>query len=262
MKKIDNIASIEGRLLLQDVFHKLRFERQRSAFSTLFVLWRICTSETEINQYLNQEVNITHKLGILRGTSIWLEEIVNRYYFSTINSFVYFGAAVLLVLIGINRFSNIVDNRIVIYGLAFEASMLVFMFIVMLFTPNEDVSNLKNNNENENYEKELLEEIGEISRDFAVTSAQLDKITDHILAVVDRQSELTNTLLEIAKTNADVVNPNPKMIEIMNETNETLKDFKNNIIELNKTTNQLKQEEMKIIVRKEVERFLTNKIQE
>ncbi|MPM80089.1 hypothetical protein SDC9_127135 [bioreactor metagenome] len=140
--------------------------------------------------------------------------------------------------------------------------MLVFMFIVMLFTPNEDVSNLKNNNENENYEKELLEEIGEISRDFAVTSAQLDKITDHILAVVDRQSELTNTLLEIAKTNADVVNPNPKMIEIMNETNETLKDFKNNIIELNKTTNQLKQEEMKIIVRKEVERFLTNKIQE
>jgi hypothetical protein len=137
MKKIDNISSIDGRLLLQQIFHQIRFERQRNSISTLFILWRICISDTEINQYLNpeQDITIMYKLGFWRGTLLWLEEIVNRYYFSTINSFVYFGAAVLLVFIGINRFTDKVDDSTVVYGLAFEAIMLIAMFIVMLFTP-------------------------------------------------------------------------------------------------------------------------------
>jgi len=261
MKKIDNISSIEGRLLLQEIFFKLRFERQRSSFATLFILWRICTSETEISKYINKDIAIMFKLGFMRGTAVWLEEIVNRYYFSTINSFVYFGAAILLVLIGVNRFSDKVNDITVVYGLVFEASLLVLVFIVMLFTPNEDVSNLKNNdNENEIFERELLDDIGEISRDFALTSAQLEKITDHLITVAGRQNELMNIFSEIAKTNADATNPNPKMLEIMAKTNETLIEFKDNITELTKTTNQLKQEEIQIIVRKEIEKFFTDRI--
>ena len=267
MKKIDNISSIDGRLLLREIFYKLRFERQRSSFATLFILWRICTVETETNKYINKDITIMHKLGFFRGTSIWLEEIVNRYYFSTINSFVYFGAAILLVLIGINTFSDKVSNTTVLYGLLFEASLLFLMFFVMLFTPNEDISNLDSNllntnEENENFERELLDEIGEISRDFAHTSSQLEKITDHLLTVVDRQNELTAIFSDIAKTNAEAINPNPKMLEIMNETNETLIKFKDNIAELNETTNQLKQEEIQIVVRKELENFFTKKISE
>jgi methyl-accepting chemotaxis protein len=130
----------------------------------------------------------------------------------------------------------------------------------MFFTPNEDVLNLKNDDGNEIFEKELLDEIGEISRDFALTSTQLDKITDHLLSVVDRQNELTNILLNIAKTNADIINPNPQMLEIMGKTNESLKEFKDNIIELNRTTNQLKQEEIRIIVRREIVNFFANRI--
>ena len=260
MKKIDNVSSIDGRLLLQEIFYKLRFERQRSSFASLFILWRICTSETEISNYVNKNIVLMHKLGLLRGTVIWLEEIVNRYYFSTIHSFVYLGAAILLILMGVNRFSDKISDTIVIYGIAFEAAMLVFIFIVMLFTPNEDVSNLKVDDGNEDFEKELLDEIGEISRDFAVTSTQLDKITDHLLSVVARQNELTNILLEISKTNADVVNPNPQMLEIMGKTNETLREFRENIIELNKTASQLKQDEVKIVVRNEIESFFVSKV--
>ncbi|MDR0927121.1 MAG: hypothetical protein LBO69_05080 [Ignavibacteria bacterium] len=261
MKKIGNISSIEGRILLQEIFHKLRFERQRSGISTLFILWRICTSGIEIKQYFNEDITIIHKIGLLRGTAVWFEEIVNRFYFSTINSFVYFGAAVLLVIIGVNRFSDKVDNSFVIFGIAFEATMLLFMFIVMLFSPNEDVNTLINEEDSEDdMAKELLDEVGEISRDFAVTSTQLDKITDHLLAIVDRQNELSDIFLQISKTFADVVNPNPQMINTMNATNALLKEFQQNIIELNNTTRQLKQEELQILVRNEVERFLTNRI--
>jgi len=261
MKKIDNISSIEGRIILKEIFHKLRFERQRNSFSVLFTLWKICVSEVEINQYIDNDVTIMYKLGVFNGTLLWLEEVVNRYYFSVLNSFTYFGAAVLLVLIGINRFTDKVDNSTVIYGLAFEAMMLIFIFIVMLFSPSEDILEYaKSEEQNDQLEKELLNEIGEISRDFAVTSTQLDKITDHLLSVIDRQNELTKILLDISKTNSDVVNPNPKMIEIMTATNIALSDFNKSIIELNQTTSKLKQEEIQIIVRKEIDNFFTNRI--
>lgn len=261
MKKIDNISSIDGRIILKEIFYKLKFERQRNSFSVLFTLWRICVSELEISQYIEHDVTIMYKLGFLRGTLLWLEEVVNRYYFSVLNSFAYFGAAVLLVLIGINRFTERIDDSVVIYGLIFEAMMLVFIFIVMLFTPSEDVTELsKSEEQGGQFERELLDEIGEISRDFAVTSTQLDKITDHLLLVIDRQNELTKIFLEISKTNADVVNPNPKMIEIMNATNIALADFNKNINELNRTANELKQEEIQIIVRRELENFFANRI--
>jgi hypothetical protein len=254
--RIDNISSIDGRLLLQDIFHNLRFEHQRSAISTLLTLWRICISDTELSQYVKDDVTVMHKLGFLRGTRLWLEEIVNRYYFSSINSFVYFGAAVLLVLIGVNRFSDKVDNSVVIYGLVFEASMLLLMFVIMLFTPNDDVSTLKKDETNDDLDKELLNEIGEISRDFAVTSVQLEKITDHLLSLYERQNELTDILKNIAKMNADAIAPNPQMLEVMKSTNEALAEFKQNIIKLNETTKQLEQEQIQIAVHKEVERFI------
>jgi septal ring factor EnvC (AmiA/AmiB activator) len=105
-----------------------------------------------------------------------------------------------------------------------------------------------------------LDEIGEISRDFAVTSSQLDKIISHLSAVINRQNDLTNVLLEISKTNADIINPNPKMIEIMNLTNDSLDEFNKNIASLNQTVNQLKREEVHIIVRQEIEKLLSSKI--
>jgi len=258
MKKIDNIASIDGRLLLHEIYHKLKFERQRSSLSSLLTLWHICTTESEIYQYLNEDINILHKLGFFRGTFLWLEEIVNRYYFSTINSFVYFGAAVLLVLIGLNNFTDKVDRSVVIYGLAFEASMLLLMFFVMLFTPEDDVTELKNKDEDPI--KELLDEVGEISRDFAVTSAQLEKISDNFETIITKQNQISILLSEVAKTNAEAVQPNPKMIEIMSETNTALSEFNNTIKQLNTSAEQIKSEEIISTVRKELEKILTQKV--
>lgn len=256
---IDNLASIKGRLLLQDIYHKIRFERQRNSTATSLIMWKICISDGDaLNEYLTDKVELRYPQGFFKGTNLWLEEIVNRHYFSTINSFVYFGAAVLLALIGLNRFSDFLPEKYILYGLGFEVLMLLFMFVVMLFAPNDDLQ--AQDESSDDLAKELIDEVGEISRDLAVTSSQLDKITDHLLAITDRQNELYSILLNIAKTNSDVVNPNPQMLEIMQETNKTLFEFKQNIIELNDTTKKLQQEEIEFAVRKEIERFLTNKV--
>ncbi|MBQ6269599.1 MAG: hypothetical protein IJK61_05685 [Bacteroidetes bacterium] len=263
MKKIDNIASIEGRLLLQEIYHKLKFERQRNSFSVLLTLWRLCTIETDVNQYINknnEEITIQNKLGILRGTSLWLEEIVNRYYFSKINSLVYFGAAVLLVLIGLNNFSDLVNNHLVIYGLAFEASMLLLMFFIMLFTPNDEGILLNEESEDTKLLHELITDIGEISSDISMNASHLDNVSNKLVSIIDKQNQILTSVVNIAETNILAVKPNPQMLEIMQQTNTSLEQFNNDIKQLNQTVEKLKYEEIELIVRKEVEKFLTNKI--
>ena len=263
MIKIDVLSAIKGRQLVNELFKKIRFEKQRSGLAALFILWRICISNAAsvsslISRYLNKDVKVFHKLGFLRGTILWLEEIVNRFYYSIFTSFAYFGAAIVLVLAGLNRFSDIVDNKLVLYGFCFEAGILIFIFIIMLFSPNDDVNDFVA--DDEDLEKELLDEIGEISKDFAITSTQLDKISAHLVAIIDRQNELSDTLKDIVCKFSDIQNPNPKAIETMQNTNEELSRFNSQLSKFIDATNKLKQEEISIAVRKELEKIIYNRM--
>ena len=103
MRELSTLATLEGRSVIRDIFRELRFERQMSSFSATMLLWRICTKETELKRFSVQEVSILYPLGTMSGTSLWLQEIINRFYYSTINSFVYFGAAILLFTVGLRR---------------------------------------------------------------------------------------------------------------------------------------------------------------
>ncbi len=256
MEQIGTLSSIEGRKLLYEIFQEFRYQKQMSNFAILSLTWRICTTEREISRYTKKEIQVLHPLGFFRGTALWMEEIVNRFYFSTINSFVYLGAAVLLVLIGVRRFSSSVSDSIVIAGVAFEALMLLFMFIVMLFTPSEDA--LPFDKTDEDPQKELLYEIGEIATDFATAVSKLETLGDNVKNLLIQQTEILSLLRESNEMTRQIVSPNPKLIEIMEQTNQSLQKFKESIEKLNETTNRLAQEEIEIAVRRELEKFFTN----
>jgi|YNPMSStandDraft_1061717.scaffolds.fasta_scaffold00053_20 methyl-accepting chemotaxis protein len=259
MKKIDNFGSLEGRELLRNVFKELRYEKQRSAFASLVATWRLATSEIDLEKYANDELQVMHSLGFWKGTSIWLEEVVNRFYFTTINSFAYFGAAILLVLVGVRRFSDHVSDNVVIAGIIFEAILLFFMFFVMLFTPNDEISDTSKNDELDS-KQELINEVGEISRDFAAATLQLEKLTEKMNNMLDLQNEALNQVSSIAKSFVDISLPNPQLIEIMRETNQNLNNFNEKIKDLSKTIDELKQEQISIAIRKELEQILAKRI--
>jgi len=257
MKNIDTLSSLEGRATLADVYNELRFEKQLSNLSTLILSWRICVRERELFRYVKKDVTVLHPLGLFSGTGLWMEEILNRYYFTTINSFVYFGAAILLVLIGLRRFTDYVNPDIVLAGIAFEALML----IVMLFTPSEELETLKaKTGDNQNTIEDLVVEVGEISRDFAASVVQLEKISDSFQEVLKQQSNLTILIGKLSESYSNASAPNPQMLEIMKETNHALNEFKNTVNNLNYAAELLKREEIEIAVRKEVERVLVNKL--
>ncbi|HOQ48662.1 MAG TPA: hypothetical protein PLV01_02405 [Candidatus Kapabacteria bacterium] len=259
MKKIDNFGSISGRRLLQDIFKSLRYEKQWSSFAALIATWRLATREIDLEQYTNEDVQIIHSLGFWRGTAVWLEEIVNRFYFSTINSFAYFGAAILLVLVGVRRFSDHVSDEIVIAGILFEAALLLFLFFIMLFTPNEEIAS-NDQREEFDFQKELLNEVGEISRDFAATTMQLENLTEKLNALISLQNETLAQISSIAKSFLDISQPNPEFVKILQQTNHSLLDFNDKIKLLNENISQIKQEEIKIAIRNELEQILSNKL--
>ena len=261
MKNIDTLSSLEGRATLAEVYNEVRFEKQLSNFSTLLLTWRICVREREIFRYVKKDVTVLHPLGIFSGTGLWMEEILNRYYFTTINSFVYFGAAILLVLIGLRRFTDYISPDIVLGGVAFEALMLIFMFLVMLFTPSEELETLKaKTSDNQNTIEDLIVEVGEISRDFAAVVTQLEKLSDSYQEVLKQQASLTYQISKLTENYSNASAPNPQLMEIMKETNNALNEFKNNVNNLNNAAELLKREEIEIAVRKEVERVLVNKL--
>ncbi len=256
MKTIQTLATIEGRILITEIFKELRYEKQNSSINALLTLWRLCTSETELFKYSSHQVTVQHPLGIFSGTALWLEEIVNRFYFTTINSFVYFGAAILLTLIGIRRFSDKINDTAVIAGVIFEALLLLFMFIVMLFTPNDEIhqNSVKNNEELPN--DDLLIEIGEISRDFAAALVKIEEQNENIKNLLHQQSEIILSIKELANSAKDAVSPNPELLNAMKITSQSLKDFNSSLEELKRTVKLIRKEEIEFSVKKEVEKLL------
>jgi hypothetical protein len=138
MREISTLSSLEGRSILRDIFRELRFERQMGTAKIIELTWRICTRERDLQKYGKEPIRVLHVLGTISGTSLWLEEIVNRFFFSTINSFVYVGAAVLLVTIGLRRIYDVVPDWIVISSICLEAFLLSIMFFIMYFSPIDE----------------------------------------------------------------------------------------------------------------------------
>ncbi len=258
MEQIETLSSLEGRKLLYAIFQELRYQKQMSNISILALTWRICTHEREISRYTKKDIQVLHPLGFFSGTALWMEEIVNRFYFSTINSFVYLGAAILLVLIGIRRFSSTVSDGIVIAGVAFEALMLLFMFIVMLFSPSEDALPLDKNNETSEEANQIVVEVGEIATDFASAVVELQMMNDNMKTILRQQDEILGLVRESNELTRQIISPNPRLIEVLEATNQSLSQFKDSIEKLNAVAQELQKEEVEIAVRRELEKFFVN----
>ncbi len=262
MEHIQTLSTLRGRLVLRDIVRELRYEKQVSSITTLLTCWRLCCFEREVYRYSKRQVTVIHKLGLFRGTSLWLQEVVNRFYFSTINSLVYLGAAILLVVISGYRFTDRVDTKLVIAGVGLEALMLVILFVVMFFSPSDDIDmeDVAAETEDSSEMRELIGEIGDIATDYASAGVRLESIAVALADVTARQDELLGAVNDVARAVSFAANPQPEFIETMRQTNLTLQAFHLNVQALVEATHTLRREEIQRAVRVEVERMLEQRI--
>lgn len=259
MEQIQTLSTLRGREIVRKIFRELRFDKQLSSFSTISMCWRICARERDIFRFSKQEIVVLHPLGILGGTSIWLQEIINRFYFQTINSLVYFGAAILLVIIGIYRFSSTMNENFVIGGIIFEALLLMLMFVIMFFTPVEDDESQNNEVEEESETQQLIREIGEIGSDYAGVATRMDEVTSTLSGLLARQDEIIIAVNEVAKLAAQAVSPQPELSQNLVQTNLALQSFTKTVGELAEAAKAIRREEIQHAVRKEIENLMERK---
>lgn len=259
MEQIQTLSSLRGRSLLRDIYRELRFEKQMSELTVLGICWRLCVYEKDIFRYSRYQATVVHSLGFLSGSSLWLQEIVNRFNYATINSLVYFGAAVLLVIIGLRRFGNLVGNELVVGAIVLEALLLMTMFVVMFFSPSDDMATeqLADSEPVEESEtQQLIREIGEIGSDYAGFTTQMDEITSALSSLIARQDELIASVNDMARYSAQAVSPQPELLHTMQQTTSALREFNRVVGEFADAARTLRREEIQQAVRFEVERLL------
>lgn len=261
MVTYETLATPPGRALLRDIYRDLRFEKHLGPLAALGLMWRICTQERDLFRTINRDVTVLHPLGIWSGTGLWMQEIVNRYFYSAINAFVYIGAAFLLVAIGLNRTKIIDSPGIVVAAIIVEASLLVVLFAVMFFTPPDD-DVMSAEGAQDDVSRELLRELGEISRDYAAMAVQLEAIAGTLQDVVERQHEMSQSMQTSVDAAVQAVAPNPALMGAMTQTTDALTLFTSSVNTLGERLQAVERQEVERLVRIELEKLLSRNIVE
>jgi len=260
MTTIETLSSVHGRTLLREIYRELRFERQVGALVTLTAMWRISTTERELIRMTKRDVVVLHPLGIWSGSSLWMQEVVNRFFYSAINAFVYLGAALLLVAVGLNRTRVIETPSIVVAGVILEALLLALLFVVMFFTPPEETEADSASTEQSAATEELLRELGEIGRDYAAMAVQLETIAGTLNDLVERQDTMIVQMRDGVEAAVSAVAPNPDLMNSMRGTTTSLERFTESVDALGERLRAVEREEMQRLVRNELEQIFSRHI--
>ncbi len=261
MTQLETLSAVQGRALLREIYRELRFERQLGAIATLRACWSICTTERELFRLTKRDVIVLHPLGVWAGTSLWMQEIVNRHFYAPVNAVVYLGAAGLLLAVGLNRTHVIDTPALVVAGIVVEALLLAVLFVVMFFAPPDetDVPSLSPAGGTGTTE-ELLRELGEIGRDYAAMAVQLESIAGTLSDVVERQDAMLSTVTDSVQAAISAVAPNPELLASMKETTSALNAFAGSVGILAERLRAVERQEVERLVRTELERMLSTTI--
>lgn len=136
---LPNLATAAGRAAYQEYWHDLVVDQRSAVLPSLVGLWRTAAFGSELRiTSTNTSYRIGQTLGPRIGTRIFMEEVIVRHYFNNVQALVYFGAVVLLVFLGL-RFAGLLSERVALIGIAIEAIMLLMLFMVLFYAPEDQV---------------------------------------------------------------------------------------------------------------------------
>ena len=219
---LQNLNTPQGRAAYRRYWHDLIIDQRNVLFPSLVRLWQTATTgQTFELASTGEGFQIVHPLGIRAGTRLFMEEVIVRHYFNNIQALVYLGAVLLLTSLGL-RFAGLLSERIALIGIGIEAIMLLMLFIVLFYTPEEttladELEGIAAGGTERSEEsahatiREVLEELEEIGGTYAALgmrierlaqaqSEQIETLTSHVEKISGLQ-ELANHSDGLAKMN-------------------------------------------------------------
>lgn len=110
--------------------------------------------------------------------------------------------------------------------------------------------------------RELLRELGEISRDYAAMAVQLEAIAGTLQDVVERQHEMSQSMQTSVDAAVQAVAPNPALMGAMTQTTNALSLFTSSVNTLGERLQAVERQEVERLVRIELEKLLSRNIVE
>ncbi len=137
---VDTLRSLqipEGRRLYREYFND-RLLRNARMLQTLIDCWKLAVRGIDLQFSDGRSFRFETHLGRRFGTRLFLEEVLSRYYYNTIQGWVYVSAVFLIVGVGLNLAGY--DFRIALAGFAMQAFFLLLLAIVTAYGPMEDAA--------------------------------------------------------------------------------------------------------------------------
>src|SRR5688500_13959333 len=181
---VSNIGTREGRAALQRYWHDLIVDQRSIALPALCRLWQTAIRGSSFTLAATGEtVQISYPLGFRNGTKVFMQEIMVRHYFNNTHALVYLGAVLLLIFLAL-RFAGLLSEEIALIGIAIEVVMLLMLFIVLFYTPEDGpvlaTSEIGGQPVSSSDEvatiREVLEELEEIGGSYASLGMRLEEM--------------------------------------------------------------------------------------
>ena len=259
---LSNLATPAGRTAYQELWHDLIVHQRRAVVPALWQLWRTAAYGQEMRMTASDNAyRIGHPLGARVGTRVFMEEIVVRHYFNNVQALVYFGAVVLLVFLGL-RFAGLVSETASLVGVAVEAFMLLMLFTVLFYAPEEvhhsalataDPTDATSDaDEDREVIREVLKEIEEIGSSYASLAMRLEQTSrnqdDSLRELSQRVSAIKG--LNLLESHA----------ERLETTNTLLAQLTSSIEAMNRRIDMLFGKEIEYHVRQELQRLVNRDV--
>ncbi len=259
-KTISNLATAAGRTAYQEYWHDLIVEQRSAVLPSLWQLWRKAASGSELRvTATDTSYKIGHPLGTRVGTRIFMEEIIVRHYYNNVQALVYFGAVILLVFLGL-RFAGLLSERVALIGIAIEAFMLLMLFTVLFYAPEDDApahpvaeNDTRHQEEDVGSEdrqviREVLGELEDIGSSYAGIGMRLEQSAK---AQEEGLRELAQRVSAIQGLN--LLEAHAERLET---TNSLLSQLVSSIESMNSRIDMLFGKELEFYVRREFERMV------
>jgi hypothetical protein len=250
---VDNLASAQGRRLLQRYWYENLVEGRRWKLVLLATTWRICLFGRTI--YLSEgPVTVDHALGLRLGTRVWMEEISYRHFANSVQALVYLGAVVLLIFVGL-RFANLINERIALIGIGIEATMLFLLFVVMFFTPDDTIAEMevaKGSGDSPQDYLPLFREIYDELQDIGTMNAALGR---HLTEIANKQEAY---LREVSQklTSQPTAGLSTETVALLHDVKTAFSTLAITIQEMNKNITRISEKELEYLVRREMEKLV------
>lgn len=257
---ISNLATAAGRSAYQEYWHDLIVEQRSAVLPSLLGLWRKAAFGSEIRVTATDTTyRIGHPLGPRAGTRVFMEEIIVRHYYNNVQALVYFGAVILLVFLGL-RFAGLLSERVALIGLAIEAFMLLMLFMVLFYAPEDqpytgtieiatsDADESEDEGDERAVIREVLHELEEIGSSYASLGMRLEQSAK---AQEEGLKELTQRVAAIQGLN--LLEAHAERLET---TNVLLGQLVGSIEAMSQRIDMLFGKELEFYVRKELERLV------